>query len=160
MKFLIIYIVLTLFSISISFGYSSSSKLIDDINDWIYISDDEKDWEEIVSMASAISYLRAYDVSRKYTLRKAGIAMTKLFLETNNKNDSDKNVLDTLNALNPLGDTEQLQLRVFGFVIPKNATYNIKAKVILRFAENNPALLTYSPHLFINSAYEDAWGSN
>lgn len=155
MKSLIIYIALTLFSISISFGYSSTSDLIDDINIMINLKKDETDVHKIYSADCAIKYLIGFEDSKHHTLRMAGFAMINLLSKTNSKIDT-----DTMNSLNPYKSTEKLERRLFGYSIPNNVTPIIMGKVIHRFAENNPAKLTLRPSLFIQAACNDAWGKD
>ena len=158
MKSAIIYIALTLFSLSVSLGYSNTLEFIDDIDIWINKSTEEKNWDDAVSSYTSLAYLRASYDSKYYTLKKSRQAMYEMFklFDYANMNSTDKKlILDYVS-----NSEDEVESRVFGYIIPKSANWKIMAKVIFKFAEDNPALLTKSPQEFIDLAYKDAWGNN
>lgn len=166
MKSLIFCIALTLFSLSISLGYdiSETPQFISDLKLMVSMSEkvaarevtaENIDSGDAYRYASVSSYLKGSITRKKYNVMLYQSSSFEYFSDRIFKADSVKEKSDI--AKEGLAWSEQLELKTFGYKMPDTSPL-VVAKVLVKFAEDNPASLVESPIAFMDMAFKDAWG--
>ena len=163
MKYIhIFFLSLALLPLNISLGVYQANQTPDLINDLkLFTTHYEKvgdlnDLEQL-KLLQAISYLAAYRETKKLANILHQNSFAKCF------NDS---LFETGSILEGQEMTrrystfkEELELHTYGYKMP-NTSVLVLAKVLIKYAEDYPAMLTKSPIVFIEMAFKDAWGEN
>jgi hypothetical protein len=144
MKSLSICIVLTLFSLSASFGYQWN-EVMEFVDDCRIMSSDAKSLsvDDTIKEAKAFGYIMGVVASKEYSVwRLANESSKKWSIQPTSSKDL-------------LTKSEK---QTYGYIMPDNISARLLAKVIVKYADDNPEKLTKGVISLVEGAFMDAWG--
>ena len=144
MKSLSICIVFTFFSMTVSLGYQfdETMQFVDDCK--LMSSEKFSSMEDTCSVAQAYGYIMGVVASKGYSVRRLANESAKKFSIQSN----------TFEAL----EKRATELQTYGYIMPDNVSARLLAKVIVKYADDNPEKLTMGVVNFMEDAFKDAWG--